>query len=154
MTKEPNRNELSKTRLNLLRAAYLVLVVGLGIFIWPTILDPAQALELKSGVVVSMLGAMSALALLGLRHPLAMLPILLFEIAWKTIWLVRMAAPLWLGDRLDAATTATIYECIPALLFIAIIPWGHVWRTYVAGQPGHPLGTKPGSAPILETSNV
>ena len=129
MTDAPT-HPLSALRLNLLRAAYLVLVVGLGIFIWPTILDPGQTLPLKSGVVVSMLGAMSALAVLGLLRPLALLPILLFEIGWKTIWLLRMALPLWLGGNLDNATTATIYECVPIVIFIAIIPWGHVWRTY------------------------
>ena len=125
--------ELSATRLNLLRAAYLVLVVGLGIFIWPTILDPSQPMASMSGVVVSMLGAMSALAVLGLRNPLQMLPILLFEIGWKTIWLLRVALPMWLDDSLDAATTARFYECIPVAIFVANIPWGYVWRTYVVG---------------------
>ena len=125
--------EPSATRLNLLRAAYLVLVVGLGLFIWPTILDPSQPMASMSGVVVSMLGAMSALAVLGLRNPLQMLPILLFEIGWKTIWLLRVALPMWLDDSLDAATTARFYECIPVAIFVAIIPWGYVWRTYVVG---------------------
>ena len=71
--------QLSATRLNLLRIAYLVLVVGLGIFIWPTILDASAPMASDRAVVVSMLGAMSAMAVLGLRNPLAMVPILLFE---------------------------------------------------------------------------
>lgn len=133
MTGAPAAAEVSATRLNLLRAAYLVLVVGLGLFIWPTILDPSQPMASMSGVVVSMLGAMSALAVLGLRNPLQMLPILLFEIGWKTIWLLRVALPMWLDDSLDAATTARFYECIPVVIFVAIIPWGYVWRTYVVG---------------------
>ena len=134
MANQAPSNSLSATRLNLLRAAYLVLVVGLGIFIWPTILDPSQPLASMSGVVVSMLGAMSALALLGLRHPLRMLPILLFEIGWKTIWLLRIALPSWLDGRLDAATTERFYECIPVAIIAAIIPWGFVWRTFVVGS--------------------
>lgn len=134
MAKEARSDPLSATRLNLLRAAYLVLVVGLGIFIWPIILDPSEPMASMGGVVVSMLGAMSALALLGLRHPLQMLPILLFEIGWKTIWLVRVALPLWLDDRLDAETIERFYECVPVVIFVAIIPWGYVWRTYVMGR--------------------
>lgn len=135
MTEQAIIDQPSATRLNLLRAAYLVLVVGLGIFIWPTILDPSKPMVSMGGVVVSMLGAMSALALLGLLHPLRMLPILLFEIGWKTIWLVRVALPLWLDARLDAPTIQRFYECIPVVIFIAIIPWGYVWRTYVIGRP-------------------
>ena len=134
MTKESTITEVSATRLNLLRAAYLVLVVGLGIFIWPTILDPSQPMASMRGVVVSMLGAMSALALLGLRNPLQMLPVLLFEIGWKTIWLVRVALPMWLDGSLDAATIERFYECIPVVIFAAIIPWGYVWRTHVTGR--------------------
>ena len=133
MTGEASMAEVSATRRNLLRAAYLVLVVGLGIFIWPIILDPSNPMASMGGVVVCMLGAMSALALLGLRNPLNMLPILLFEIGWKTIWLVRVALPQWLDGRLDPETTSRFYECIPAVIFVAIIPWGHVWRTYVVG---------------------
>ena len=134
MTKESPKSELSAMRLNLLRAAYLVLVVGLGIFIWPTILDPSQPMASMRGVVVSMLGAMSALALLGLRNPLQMLPVLLFEIGWKSIWLLRVALPMWLDGSLDPATIARFYECIPVVIFIAIVPWGYVWRAYVVGS--------------------
>ena len=47
---------------------------------------------------------MSVLALLGLRYPLRMLPILLFEVAWKLTWLGVVALPLWSEDKLDAAT--------------------------------------------------
>ena len=126
--------ELSATRLTLLRAFYLVLVVGLGISIWPVILGPLETLPLKSGVVVSMLGGMSALALLGLRRPLLMLPILLFEIGWKVIWMTGVALPLWLDNRLDAATTQTLIECLLILIFLPIIPWTYVWRTYVLGK--------------------
>ena len=138
MTGTSATTEVSATRLNLLRAAYFVLAAGLGLFIWPTILDPSRPMASMGGVVVSMLGAMSALAVLGVFRPLQMLPVLLFEIAWKTIWLVRVALPAWLGDGMDPATLARFYECIPVVIFVAIIPGGHVWRTYVAGRRTQP----------------
>lgn len=128
---------LSLFRINLLRAGYLLLVVGLGLAIWPALLDPAQSWELKHGVVLSMLGAMSALALLGLRYPLQMLPLLFFEMGWKAIWMLRMALPLALGHRLDAATEQTLHECLPIVLFPLVIPWRYVFDHYVrrAGDP-------------------
>ena len=127
--------ELSPFRLNLLRTGYALLVVGLGTTIWPSLLDPSRSWELMHGVVISMLGAMSALAVLGLRYPLRMLPLLFFEMGWKAIWLIRVALPLWSGDRLDPATTQTLYECLPIILFPMIIPWSYVLENY-AKTPG------------------
>ncbi len=129
--------EISVFRLNLLRAGYLLLVVGLGITLWPSILDLSRTWGLMHGVVVSMLGAMSALAVLGLKYPLQMLPLLFFEMGWKTLWLLRVALPLWSADKLDAATLQTVYECLGVVIFPLIIPWPHVFRTYFkkAGDP-------------------
>lgn len=117
-------------RLNLLRAAYLLLIVGLGLVIWPSILDPDEALSGNRSVIIAMLGALSLLSLIGLAHPLRMLPLLFWEIAWKAIWLLRVALPQWAGGGLDEATMATAIECVPVVLIVAAIPWDHVWRTY------------------------
>jgi hypothetical protein len=126
---------LSPFRLNLLRTGYIILIVGLGTTIWPSILDPARSWALMNGVVVSMLGAMSALAVLGIRYPLAMLPLLFFEMGWKAIWLLRVALPLWSGNRLDPATTETLYECLLIIVFPIIIPWPYVFDNYFR-KPG------------------
>lgn len=129
--------EISVFRLYLLRAAYLLLSVGLGLTIWPTILDPGHSWALPNGIVASMLGAIGLVALLGLRYPLQMLPLLFFEIAWKAIWLLRVALPLWFAHRIDAATAETVKACLMVAIFPAILPWDHVFRTYVtkAGEP-------------------
>lgn len=82
--------EVSIFRLYLLRAAYLLLVVGLGITVWPTMIHHPQW-TLWHGVGKSMLAAISVLAILGIRYPLKMLPLLFFEVTWKSIWLVAIA---------------------------------------------------------------
>ena len=66
--------------------------------------SPDKPWGLAEGTVECMLVAMSVLALLGLRYPQRMLPILLFEVAWKLIWLGVVAVPLWLDDKLAGAT--------------------------------------------------
>jgi membrane protein YdbS with pleckstrin-like domain len=118
-------------RLYTLRAGYLLLVVGLGLTIWPGILNPEKHWALMNGVVVCMLGAMSALAVLGLRYPLQMLPLLFFELAWKTFWLLRIALPLWSSNHLDADTAETATECLIVVIYLFLIPWRYVFANYV-----------------------
>lgn len=124
--------EIATWRVNLLRAAYVLIVVGLGSAVGPQIFDTTKVWEAGRSVVVAMLAAFSLLALLGLRYPLRMLPLLLWETAWKTIWLLKFALPLWLADRLDARTAETAMECLLQVVIIAVIPWDHVYRTYFA----------------------
>ncbi len=76
------------------------------------------------GVVHSMLAAMSALAIVGLRYPLQMLPLLFFELAWKAIWLVVVPLPLWSAHRMDPDTLETARECLMAVVFVVLIPVG------------------------------
>lgn len=73
--------DVSALRLNLLRAGYLLLVVGIGVAMWPTLLRAGPELELMHGAALSMLCALGLLAVLGLRYPLQMLPLLMFEMA-------------------------------------------------------------------------
>ncbi len=123
--------ELATWRANLLRAGYLLLIGGLGLTVWPSILDPTKAWAPDRGVIVAMLGALSLLALVGLRHPVRMLPLLFWEVTWKALWLLRVALPLWAGGRLDPTATETAMECLMAVLIALVIPWDHVLRTYI-----------------------
>ena len=127
-------SEVSIVRLYMLRAGYLLLAVGLGLTVWPSILDATKSWELMHGVVASMLGAMGLLALLGLRYPIQMLPLLFFELTWKAIWLLRIALPLWLGHRLDADTAETAFECLIVVVYLVLIPWPYVFKTYVTNS--------------------
>lgn len=122
-------------RLHLLRAVYLIMALGAGYLNWSQIIDPAQSWTFTEGVMVTMLAAMSALALLGLRHPLRMLPLMFWEIAWKLIWLARVAFPAWQNDTIDDALAANIFAIGLVVIVIAVVPWDYVWRVYVKGTP-------------------
>jgi len=135
--------DISIFRLNLLRVGYLLLIVGLGLTIWPEILDLSRMPDLMRGVVISMLGAIAVVALLGLRYPLQTLPLLFFEMIWKAIWLARVALPLWLVHGFDAASTAMASAVLMVVLFPFVVPWDYVIRNYVmrAGDPWWPRTT-------------
>jgi uncharacterized membrane protein (DUF4010 family) len=78
---------------------------------------------------------MSLLALLGLKYPVKMLPILLFESLWKLAWLALIALPQLARDGLDAETTKVFNTILLVVVILAVIPWGYVVRQYLTA-PG------------------
>jgi hypothetical protein len=120
-------------RLNVMRVGYFVMVVGLAVTKWPELLGH-EPWELKEGTVLTMLVAMSVLALLGLRYPERMLPILLFEVGWKLTWLGVVALPLWLDGNLTGATREQAAAVLWVTIVIAVVPWRHVVRQFVLGR--------------------
>lgn len=121
---------LSLTRLNLMRAGFLFMGLGLVIVKWPLLPD-AHTMPLYEGVTLCLLVAMSLLAFLGLRYPVKLLPVLLFETTWKILWLGLVALPRAASGKVDAATSEVIVNCSLVVVIIAVIPWRHVWRSYV-----------------------
>jgi hypothetical protein len=132
----PTAADLPVSRLHAMRAGYLLMGVGLAVVKWPLLPD-ASGLPHFEGVTLSLLTAMSVLAFLGLRYPVRLLPVLLFESAWKVLWLTVVALPKAMSGDLDAATSDTVVTCSLVVVVIAVIPWRYVWRNYVraAGDP-------------------
>lgn len=83
------------------------------------------------GVVTCLLTAMSLLAFLGLRYPAQMLPILLFEVTWKLIWIGTVAIPHLMAGDMNAATREVLINCSFVVFIIAVIPWRYARRRYV-----------------------
>jgi hypothetical protein len=125
-------NDVSLFRLYLLRAMYLLSSVALGSLVWPRFFQPHPPWELFKGVVQCMLAAFSAVSLFGLRYPLQLLPLLLWELAWKVIWLLVVSLPLWRSGQLAGATRETTIECLWVVLLPLVIPWGYLARHYFA----------------------
>jgi hypothetical protein len=124
--------EVSTFRLYLLRATYLIIAAGLGLFIWPLLVQPPAGVEHMRGVVRALLAAVGLLALIGIRYPLRMLPLLFFELTWKTIWVLAIGVPLWKADAFTPGTEETWRDCLVGIvLCLMVIPWGYVKATYV-----------------------
>jgi hypothetical protein len=124
--------EVSLFRLYVLRAMYLVLVIGLGAMIVPEIVSHPL---ISRGVIASLLGAVWALAFLGLRYPLEMLPLLMFELAWKLIWMMAYGLPQWSAGARPPTFAEDFFNIGWGAILLFVIPWPHVWRHYVK-RPG------------------
>jgi len=123
--------EVSAFRLALMRVGYILLFVGLGSAEWPSLIYH-EDWAFARGVSSSLLGALSILAGFGIRYPLQMLPVLLFELLWKGIWLIAIALPLWFAHEMDSAARQMAITCLAAVVIVPmLIPWPYVFANYV-----------------------
>jgi hypothetical protein len=84
-------------------------------------------------VANSVLAAVTLLAIVGIRYPLQMLPLLLLDMTWRALWLGSAASPLWSMHDVDAFTAIKIRNCVIALVIIpAAIPWRYVRANYMS----------------------
>ena len=129
-------NEVSVLRLYVLRATYLLIALGVGTMIWPLLLGSPESAEHFRGVTWCLLSTVALLALLGLRYPLKMLPVIFFELMWKATWVITIGLPLKSAGQLEGAFSETWFANVLGLvIFPLAIPWGYVIRRY-AREPG------------------
>lgn len=131
LTSEPAATDLPLYRLHLMRAGYLVLGLGLAVVKWPELIAHDSSEPVMDSVVTSLLTALSLLAFLGLRYPVRLLPVLVFETAWKLIWLSVVALPELAAGGMDPATREVLASCLWVVVILAVVPWRYVWQRYV-----------------------
>jgi hypothetical protein len=121
-----------------MRGTYLLLAVGLGLMVWPRLVSHSDTWALRNGDTFGLLSGIQILAIVGLRYPVKMLPLLLFELVWKSVWLIAIALPLWRAGALDAGTAESVKACAMGVVVCLVgIPWKLVWEKFVteAGDP-------------------
>ena len=123
--------DVSLTRLYMLRVAYLIMAGGLAVVVWPSVINHSPEFAASHGVRCALLAGLGAVAALGLRHPLQMLPILLFELTWKAIYLIAFALPLWRTNQISPAMAEDIQAVLIVIIFIPLIPWRYVFAHYI-----------------------
>lgn len=124
--------QVSIFRLYLMRLLYLLNFVGLGLSVWPEIINHSGAWDPVKGVAFSFWAALSALSVLGLRYPLKMVPLLLLQMLYKSIWVIAVALPLWSTFR---SIELTRIMGMGAIVDLIVIPWPYVIANYVK-KPG------------------
>jgi hypothetical protein len=116
-----------------MRGGYLLMGIGLMIVKWPLLVQ-AYSMPVADGVIVAILTAMSLLAFVGLRYPIGMLPILLFESLWKVLWLAVVALPHLIANDMDSATESMLFSILFVVPILAVTPWDYVWKRYVVAR--------------------
>ena len=123
---------VSTLRLNLLRVVYFMIFLFTATQFWPAILLHRTPPTLMTGVSWCFFAALTPLMLLGLRYPLKMLPVMFFELAWKSVWFFGIGLPLWLSHQANADNYETIKATLMGVILCpAVIPWRYVLETYV-----------------------
>ena len=125
---------VSKFRFWLLRIFYAIIIVLLGIEVWTKIFTHIDKWQPLPAVAYSFWAAFSFLAILGVLHPLKMVPLLLVQFVYKVIWLIIVAYPLWVENRLAGSPAQGLTEAnaIGIIIDLLVIPWTYIFKEYVS----------------------
>ena len=123
---------VSPINIYLLRLLYFLMAAFVATEAWTSIFTHQGAWDHVRAVATCVWAAYATLAVFGLIHPLKWLPIVIFMIFYKTLWLAVVAYPLWRAGTLagsPAAEMAGVFMMIP--LPIIAVPWKYVFQNYV-----------------------
>jgi hypothetical protein len=127
------KEEVSLLRLYLMRTLYLLNFVMLAASVWPGLINHGgRPWDPVRGVAVSCWAALSTLSVLGIRYPLKMVPLLLFQLFYKAVWVVAIGLPMKSAGLLDPVAAELFSVCSKGLVVdLIVIPWPYVIAHYV-----------------------
>lgn len=137
MNDEPNNNDSTQNphiiKIYLMRGLYLLTFISLAYDNWSTIFFPYEQFGVLSGVAISFWASYSLIMGLGVRYPLKMIPMLLLQLIYKAAWIIGTYMPAKSAGTLNEDLIDFYWICVTAVIIdLIIIPWGYVWRIYVA----------------------
>ena len=120
--------EVSLARLYVMRVVALLGIYGL----FETVQTLFDHAALDRGVHKALIAGLWVMAFFALRYPLKMVPILLFELVWKLVWLTSFGFPQWSSGVGSPRLGEDLWSigAFPVVCAL-VIPWGYVWRHYV-----------------------
>jgi len=119
----------------LLRLLFLLVFLFVGYDSWTQILRHEGPWDHVKAAAFCMWGSYSLLSIIGIFHPLKMLPLVVFEIIYKIVWLIIVAYPLWSANQLagspaEGMTNAFLWVVLP----IVAMPWKYFVDKYVLNR--------------------
>jgi len=133
----------SRFRFYLLRFYFALNFVALGFQAWSEIFAHKGLWQPIPGIAYSFWAAFSLLAILGIIHPLKMIPLLLIQFTYKLIWSVMVAYPMWAANQLPASHELTNIMVKGVFIDLLIIPWPYVLRNFILIQKKNILPARP-----------
>jgi hypothetical protein len=139
---DPRHQGVRRINLFLLRLLYVLMFFMLGQTTWTHVLTHQGPWEPTNAIAWSVWTAFATLAGLGILRPLPMLPIILLEIFYKSLWLVLVAYPLWRSGTLEGSPAEELTSIFVWVVFpIVAVPWRYVIATYVHAPTGERAAT-------------
>ena len=116
----------------LLRLFYFLMFAFVASDSWRAIITHEGSWDHVRAVAFCVWAVYSTMSFLGLLHPLRMLPIMVFMIGYKVLWLAVVAYPLWragslVGSPAEEMAGVFVWVVLPMLA----VPWIYFFRTYV-----------------------
>ncbi len=122
-----------KINMYLLRTLFFLIVLNVGSASWTHLLTFKGPWDPVITAYWCMWTAFSTLSFFGIFQPLKMLPLILFEIIFKLLWLTIVAFPLWRTGQLDSSPAEDLANAfIWVILAIVATPWKYVYDTYLS----------------------
>ncbi|MBX7169374.1 MAG: hypothetical protein K1X72_00320 [Pyrinomonadaceae bacterium] len=116
----------------LLRILYFLMLAVMSVDAWKMIFTNDGQLEKFRAMAICVWAAYGTLGLFGLFKPLKWLPIVLFMIFYKTLWLIVVSLPLWRANQLEGSSAEEMtYIFIAAPFMLLVIPWKYVFKNYL-----------------------
>lgn len=116
----------------LLRLLYFLMAAFVATDAWMTLLTHQGGWDHVRVVAFCVWAAYATLSIFGLIHPLKWLPIMVFMIFYKSLWLIVFAYPLWRSGALagsPAEEMTGVFLMIP--LPIIAVPWVYFFRNFI-----------------------
>ena len=115
-----------------LRVFYVLMPLFVGTWAWRTLFAHHGPWDPVRAIAFCVWAAYPTLSILGILNPLRMLPLFLFMLSYKTIWLAAVAFPLWSAGALWGTPTGDMAKDFLGLpIGFLVVPWGYVFRHFV-----------------------
>src|SRR5438045_9597727 len=119
----------------LLRLLFTLMFLFVSYDSWSHILTHTGPWDNPNAAAWCMWGSYSVISFIGILRPLKMLPIVLFEIVYKTAWLFIVAYPLWVKNQLIGSAAEGMTRVFVWVVFpIAAMPWRYFFRTDILNK--------------------
>jgi hypothetical protein len=119
----------------LLRLLYTLMFLFVCFDSWKHLFTHTGTWDNINAAAWCMWGSYTLISFIGILRPLKMLPIVLFEIIYKTAWLFIVAYPLWvknelIGSPAEGMTRVFLWVILPILA----MPWRYFFMVYILGR--------------------